>query len=144
MVRRKKKSKKKEFVLTVGKRKRAIARAKVEAGSGKIVINSKPLDIWGTEFLRLHIKEPLILAGELAKKVDIYVNVKAGGLSGQAQAIRQAIARGLIEFYQDQKLREKFLQYDRNLLIYDPRRTEPHKPSRSRKGPRRGKQKSKR
>lgn len=136
--------KKKKIVFVVGKRKKAVARAKVEAGSGKIRINSIPLRIWGNETLRLWIKEPLILSGDLGKKVDITINVKSGGIVGQAEAVRQAIARGLVEFFESNELKERFLEYDRNLLVYDPRRTEPHKPSRSRKGARRGKQKSKR
>jgi small subunit ribosomal protein S9 len=135
---------KKKFAFTVGKRKKAVARAKIEAGKGKIEINSIPLEIWGNETLRLWIKEPLILAGELGKKIDITVNVKGGGLAGQAEAVRQAIARGLVEFFRSKELREKFLAYDRNLLVYDFRRTEPHKPSRSRAGSRRHKQRSKR
>lgn len=134
----------KKEVLVVGKRKRAVARAKIEEGEGKVLINSRPLEYWGTEFWRLMIQEPLMLAGENAKKVDIYVNVKGGGLGGQAEAIRQAIARALVEYYKDKKLREAFMRYDRNLLVYDPRRTEPHKPPRSKKGARRYKQRSKR
>ena len=138
---------KKKFVLSVGKRKIAVARAKIEPGNGKVWINSKPLELWGTEFLRLMIKEPLLLAGDYAKKVDIYVNVKSGGLAGQAEAIRQAIAKGLVEFFGDEKLRQKFLQYDRNLLVRDPRMNEPHYSSgrgASKRGSRRHKQRSKR
>jgi len=136
--------KKPKIILAVGKRKTAIARARIKEGKGNIIINSKPLDVWGTEFLRMFIKEPLILAGEKAKKVDIKVNVRSGGIAGQAEAIRQAIAKGLIEFFRDKKLKERFLEYDRNLLVYDARRNEPHKPSRSKKGARRHKQRSKR
>lgn len=147
MVKKTKARKKEKFVLTVGKRKVAVARAKIQAGVGRVIINSKPLNIWGTEFSRMMIREPLILAGDLAKKVDVYVNVKAGGIVGQAEAIRQAIARGLVEFFKDEKLRQKFLQYDRNLLVYDSRRTEPHYSSgrgASKRGARRHKQRSKR
>jgi len=135
---------KKTYSFATGKRKRAVARAKVEAGKGKITINSKPLDIWANEVLCLWVKEPLIIAGDLVKSVDITANVKGGGVSGQAEAVRVAISRGLVKFSKDKKLREKFMEYDRNLLVYDPRRTEPHKPSRSRKGARRHKQRSKR
>lgn len=141
------KKKEKKIVLAVGKRKRAIARAKIEPGVGKIVINSRPLELWGTEFSRMAIKEPLLLAEDLAKKVNIYVNVKSGGITGQTEAIRQAIAKGLVEFFKDENLKSKFLQYDRHLLIYDHRRTEPHHASgkgASKRGSRRGKQKSKR
>jgi len=136
--------KKPKIVVAVGKRKTAVARATVKEGKGRVTINSKPLERWGNEFLRMRIMEPLILAEDLAKKVDIKVNVRGGGTTGQTEAVRMAIAKGLVEFFNDEKLKERYLDYDRNLLVYDPRRTEPHKPSRSKAGPRRRKQLSKR
>ena len=136
--------KKKDYAFETGKRKRAVARAKVEKGTGKVTVNSKPLNLWGSEVLRLWVKEPIVIAGAAAKGVDIKANVKGGGLVGQAEALRVAISRGIVSFSKDKKLREKFVEYDRNLLVFDPRRTEPHKPSRSRKGTRRHKQRSKR
>jgi len=139
-----KKTKTPKVIITTGKRKNAIARARIKSGTGRILINSKPLELWGTELLRMRIEEPLILSGELAKKVDIDVNVRSGGTTGQTDAIRMSIARALVEFFKDHKLKERFLKYDRNLLVFDVRRTEPHKPSRSRKGARRHKQRSKR
>lgn len=135
---------KKDFVFTVGKRKIATARAKVSPGSGKILINSKPLELWGDKISRLRIKEPLMLSGDLANKVNISVNVRGGGVTGQTDAVRMAIARGLVEFFKSNELRQKFINYDRNLLVFDFRRTEPHKPSRSKAGSRRHKQRSKR
>ena len=134
--------KKGEILTAVGKRKRAVARAYGKKGSGRIFVNKIPLEVYGSELTRMIISEPLVLAGDVAKKVDINVNVKGGGVFGQADAARQAIAKILVQV--DKKLKETFLQYDRNLLIADPRRTEPHKPSRSRQGPRRHKQRSKR
>jgi small subunit ribosomal protein S9 len=141
---KKRKEKKKDYAFETGKRKKAVARAKIEKGSGKITVNSRPLKLWGNEILRLWIKEPLVIAGDVAKGVNITATVKGGGVSGQAEALRVAISRGLVSFSKDKKLRERYLEYDRNLLVYDPRRTEPHKPSRSRKGARRHKQRSKR
>ena len=136
---------KKKIVFTVGKRKLAIARAKVEPGEGKIRINSIPLENWGNEDLRLWIKEPLILSNDLWKKVNISVNVKSGGIMGQAEAIRQAIAKGLVEFFGSEELKKKFLEYDRSLLVADVRRTEPHHAGgASKRGSRRHKQRSKR
>jgi len=135
-------AKKKETIHAVGKRKRAIARAFSKRGSGNIFINKKPLEILEPETIRLMIKEPLIIAGDIVKKLDINVSVKGGGIFGQASAIRQAIAKVLVNY--DKDLKEKFLNYDRSLLIADVRRTEPHKPSRSKAGPRRHKQRSKR
>ena len=139
-----KKRKKADYVFVTGKRKRAVARAKVKAGKGKILINSTPMALWGTETLRLWIKEPLSIGEKVAHGVDITINVRGGGIVAQAESCRLAIARGLVEFSKDKKLKEKFLDFDRNLLVYDSRRTEPHKPSRSKKGARRHKQRSKR
>lgn len=133
---------KKEVIQRVGKRKRAIARATAKAGRGDVFINKKSLDLVQPEIVRLMIKEPLIIAGDITKNLDISVNVRGGGIFGQASASRQAIARILVE--KDKSLKEKFLNYDRTLLVADVRRTEPHKPSRSRKGSRRHKQRSKR
>lgn len=138
-----KKPEKPKFIFKTGKRKRAIARAKIENGSGIVEINKIPIDLVQNEIARLKMLEPLILIGDAWKKFDIKVNVKGGGVIGQAEAARQAIAKCLVEVL-GKEVREKFMNYDRNLLVYDPRRTEPHKPSRSSQGPRRAKQKSKR
>ena len=136
--------KKNNQAFTVGKRKTAVARAVTKKGTGNIRINKQPLNHFGTEFLRMRMKEPLIIAGDLVDNVDIDVNVKGGGIAGQSEAARQAIATGLVEFSGDKKLENKYLEYDRLLLVSDPRRTEPHKPSQSSKGPRHRKQFSKR
>lgn len=137
--------KKERIVFTVGKRKTAVARASVRSGTGKITINSKPLEFWGNNPLRLWLKEPLILAGDLTKKVDININVKSGGMVAQAEACRMALAKSLVEFYNNPELRNKYMEYDRNLLVYDSRRTEPHHAGgASKRGSRRRKQKSKR
>jgi len=138
------KIKKPKIVFTTGKRKTAVARSTIRPGMGRVVINDIPLDLWQPEYSRVRIREPLILAGDLSQSVDITVNVKHGGISSQANAVRQAIAKGMVEFFNDENLKKVYLDYDRNLLVYDPRRTEPHKPSRSKKGSRRHKQRSKR
>jgi small subunit ribosomal protein S9 len=139
-----KKPERERVILATGKRKTAVAMARIKPGLGHVTINDFPIDLWQPEYARLRIREPLILADELSQKVDIKVNVKHGGISSQADATRQAIAKGIVEFFNDEKLKKIYLDYDRNLLVYDPRRTEPHKPSRSRKGARRHKQRSKR
>ncbi len=140
-----KKSDKPKILFTTGKRRLAVARAKVISGTGMVKINSTPLDIWGNDVLRLWVKEPLILADDLANKVNVDVNVRSGGVIGQAEAARMAIAKGLVEFYKSKELRNTFMQYDRNMLVYDPRRNEPHHAGgASRRGSRRHKQRSKR
>jgi small subunit ribosomal protein S9 len=133
-------TKKKELIQTYGKRKKAIARAIARPGKGVILINNRSLEVFEPEMLRLMIKEPLILAGDIG--LDIEVTATGGGVFGQATAVRQAIAKALVEH--DKSLRQKFIEYDRNMLVADSRRTEPHKPSASKRGPRRHKQKSKR
>ena len=138
------KKKKKKVIISVGKRKRAVARASIREGSGKVRINTVPLDLITPRYKQLRIKEALLLAGERPKTVDISVSVHGGGVWGQADAVRTAIANALVDFYRDENLRGMYHEYDRSILISDPRRTEPHKPSRSTAGPRRTKQQSKR
>lgn len=131
-----------KIVQSSGKRKRAIARAVVREGKGRVRINKKPLPIWEPEMARLRISEPVRLAGEIVNGIDINVSVKGGGVMGQADACRMAIAKGIIEFTKDSGLRELYMEYDRTMLKGDSRRTEPHKPNASSKGPRTKKQKS--
>jgi small subunit ribosomal protein S9 len=115
-------------VISVGKKKTAVARAIIRPGIGRVRINGYPLELWPIEMARMKIAEPLILAGELAKKVDIDVNVSGGGYMGQAIATRIAIARGLVAYFQSQELKELYERYDPYMLKGDPRRTEPKKP----------------
>ncbi len=139
--------KKERPIFQTGKRDTAVARTIVKAGTGKVMINSKPLEFWGNEPLRLWIKEPLLLSDELSKKVDIDVSVRGGGIVGQSEAVRMAIAKGLVNFSGGDELRKKYLEYGRSLLVYDPRRNEPHHSSGkgcSKRGSRRHKQRSKR
>ncbi len=124
------------MILTKGWRKTAVARCRVKEGKGVVRINGMLLDAlpW---FIRMRIEEPLILAGEIAKKLDFKVNVYGGGVMAQADAARTAIARGIIEYLKQKdeekamELRKKFIQYDRTLLVPDTRMTEPQKPYRS-------------
>ncbi|MGQ0534941.1 MAG: 30S ribosomal protein S9 [Methanobacteriota archaeon] len=111
-----------------GKRKTAIARAAVRRGVGRIRVNHVPIEIHRPELARLKILEPLQLAKDWAAKVDIDVEVSGGGIMGQAEAARTAIARGIIEMSEDDDLKALFLRYDRNLLVNDARRKEPKHP----------------
>ncbi len=124
-------AKKVKPILETGKRKSSIARATVKLGNGLVRINAKDLNIWEPELARLRMKEPLILAGDMVKKMNISVNVKGGGFMSQAEAARVAIAKGIVSFSKDKDIKKKFLDYDRHLLISDTRRTEPQKPYRS-------------
>ncbi|MBI0583057.1 MAG: 30S ribosomal protein S9 [Methanomassiliicoccus sp.] len=117
-----------EVVNTSGKRKEAVARCVVSTGTGKVRINNVPVEIFTPELARLRIMEPMALAGERATKVDVSVNVAGGGFMGQAEASRTAIAKGLVDFLKDEELEKLFKDYDRSLLISDPRRKLPKKP----------------
>ncbi len=116
----------KKIIHTSGIRKTAIARATLKEGKGKIRINGLLLENFSTELKRLKIKEPLMLAGDIVKKVNINVRVHGGGPTAQAEAIRLAIARALAEY--DAKLKDIFMEYDRQLLVADTRRKEQRKP----------------
>ena len=113
-----------------GKRKRAIARATAKPGSGIVRINNIPIDLVEPKMSRLKLMEPLILAGDAANKVDIDVDVYGGGITSQAEASRLTIAKALVDFTKSDKLKDIFLNYDRNLLVADVRRKEPAKPNR--------------
>ena len=112
-----------------GKRKTAIAKATIKDGVGKISINRKAIKFF-PELQQLELKEPLIIAQEVLGKLnfDISVNVSGGGIGSRIEAARLAIARAIVEFTKNTKLRQAYLAYDRNMLIADTRRKEPYKP----------------
>ena len=83
-------------VNATGKRKTAKARVSLKEGQGKLRIGKETLQSW-PEMPRLKIKEPLVLAEDVADNVDIEVNVHGGGIMGQAEAIIMSIARALVE-----------------------------------------------
>lgn len=118
----------KKVVNTSGKRKTAVARAAVMKGTGKVRINKVPLEILEPRVARMKIEEPLFIAGKKAEKLDFKVNVGGGGTMGRADAIRTAIARGIIDYTGDDELKEQFLAYDRTLLVNDTRVKESKKP----------------
>src|SRR5687768_946208 len=80
-----------------GRRKEATARVWIGPGSGQIIINKRSIDdYFGREVLKMIMQQPLDIAGQ-RDKLDITVNVRGGGLSGQAGAIRHGLTRALIE-----------------------------------------------
>ena len=86
-----------------GRRKSSSARVFIKPGSGKITINQRELDVYfGRETARMIVRQPLELV-ELTDKLDLYITVKGGGISGQAGAIRHGITRALMEY--DETLR---------------------------------------
>ena len=100
----------------------------MKKGKGRVRVNSIPIEIYTPELVRLKMMEPLLLIGKKRESVDISVNVRGGGIVGQADAVRTAIARGLVKYYGDEELERFFVQYDRSLLVNVPRRKLPKKP----------------
>ncbi len=120
-------AKNKDVVHTQGKRKLAVARATLTQGTGKVTVNGLYLHNYGTDLLRTRIAEPIVLAEDVAEKLNFEIRVQGGGVSGQADAIRLAIARALVEH--QPKLKKTFYDYDRLLLVADVRRKETRKPN---------------
>ena len=116
-----------KVVHTSGKRKTAIARGPVKDGTGRVKVNRKPVELYEPELARLKIFEPLELAGDIVNSVDINVRVVGGGIMGQAEAARMVIAKGLVEYTGDMNLKDRYVQYDRTMLVGDPRRSESKK-----------------
>jgi len=110
-----------------GTRKEAVARSTIKAGKGVIKINGQLLENFSNQMSRLRISEPLVLAEDVVKKINVSVSVNGGGVNGQADAIRLAIARALVVY--DNKLEKTFNDYDRLLLVADVRRKEVCKPN---------------
>jgi small subunit ribosomal protein S9 len=110
---------------TSGKKKTAIARATVSEGEGRVRINSQPVELVDPELAQLKMLEPFRIApADLREGVDVDVTVEGGGVMGQADATRTAIARGLVDHTSDAELRDAFMEFDRSLLVNDVRQSE--------------------
>lgn len=104
----------------VGRRKTAIARVRLVAGDGKIIVNKRDLEnYFGLETLKMNVRQPLELT-KAGGDMDILVTVTGGGLSGQAGAIRHAISRALVK--SDPELRDSLKKA--GYLTRDPRMVE--------------------
>ena len=103
-----------------GRRKSSVARVRVFAGTGKIIINDREIDdYFGLETLKLIVRQPLALT-ETEEKFDIICRVAGGGVTGQAGAIRHGIARALLQY--DENLRPALKKA--GFLTRDPRMKE--------------------
>ncbi len=113
-----------EVINTSGRRKKAIARAYLKPGNGQITVNKKDYqEYFPTAILRYIVNQPF----EITKnegKYDVYVNLNGGGIKGQAEALRLAISKALVEIDAEYRppLKEK------GLLRRDPRMVERKKP----------------
>lgn len=117
-----------KVINTSGKRKTSVARATVTEGKGRVRINSVPLEIYGTEMIRMKISEPLMLMPGINDNVDVSIHVVGGGIMGQTEAVRTALSRGLVQWHNDPKIKDVYLMYDRTLLVNDSRQKEAKKP----------------
>jgi len=111
-------------VNTLGRRKSAVARIYLKEGKGKITINDRELqDYFPLQQLQYIIQQPLNLA-EVLDKYDIKVNLQGGGIKGQAEALRLAIARAIVIVKPESKDTLKA----NKMLTRDPREVERKKP----------------
>jgi len=120
--------KKPKVVNTSGKRKTSIARCSIKAGKGIFRINGVPFEFYGPELAKIKVRDALRFVLDRMDKIDISVKVIGGGVLGRSDAIRTALARGLVEYFEDEELKHLFQSHDRSLLVSDTRRKEPKHP----------------
>merc|ERR1712189_69504 len=104
-------------------------------GNGLIKVNGRPLDLVEPVTLRMKVQEPdLIIGKERFAGIDIRVSVKGGGQVAQMYAVRQAISKAIVAYYQKfvdeaskKEIKDLLVQSDRSLLVADPRRCESKK-----------------
>lgn len=113
--------------LLAGTRKRAHATAAITVGTGKIRVNSIPVEVIEPRFARERILTPIEIAGSLRDKININVDVAGGGFMGQADAVAISISRALTTWFKNDDLKKKLIDYDKHLLSGDHRRKEPRK-----------------
>ena len=115
-----------EKINALGRRKAAVARVYLTEGTGKIVIDKRPLDVYfPSSILQYVVKQPLKTL-DCEEKYDIYAHLDGGGYKGQAEALRLAIARALVQVNPEDKaaLRAE------GFMTRDPRSVERKKPGR--------------
>ncbi|XP_018027383.1 40S ribosomal protein S16 [Hyalella azteca] len=124
-----------QAVQVFGRKKTATAVAHCKRGHGLIKVNGRPLEHIQPKTLQFKLQEPILLLGKNRfSGVDMKVRVKGGGQTSQIYAIRQAIAKALVAYYQKYvdeasktEIKSILVNYDRSLLVADPRRKEPKK-----------------
>ncbi len=109
-----------DYISTVGRRKTSVARLYMKPGKGLFTVNGKDLDkYFSSELLRLIVEQPLMLVDAL-KSFDFKVNIHGGGMKGQAEALRLAVARALVK--NDDEIRSVLKK--EGFLTRDPRMVE--------------------
>ena len=120
---------------TFGRKKNATAVAVCSEGRGNIRVNGKSMNVIEPVSMRMKLMEPILLLGQVRfQGLNIRCRVRGGGSTSQIIALRQAIAKAVIAYsqkYEDEQtkreLKELLIQYDKGLLVADPRRCEPKK-----------------
>ncbi len=128
--RRRSPKKEKKAVMAGGKRKEAVARATLRSGIGRLRLNGVDVSIIKPAEIREIILEPLHIseaAAKIARASDIDISVYGGGISGQAQASRNALAKVILKASESEEIRMTYRNYDRRILADDSRRVEPKK-----------------
>ena len=121
---------KQKVVFVKSRRKAAVARAVLKNGTGRILINGKSVRVIKPLEVRELILEAIRINGgakEIADRSDISINVYGGGMSGQAQAARTAIAKAIVAASDSEAMKKEYMSYDRTLLVDDTRVVEPKK-----------------
>merc|ERR1712156_1352496 len=121
-----------QSVQVFGRKKTATAVAYCKRGKGQIRVNGKPLTEIEPKALQQKLQEPVLLLGkDKFADVDVRIRVKGGGRIAQIYAIRQALSKSLVAFYQKyvdeqskKTIKDTLVQFDRSLLVADPRRCE--------------------
>merc|ERR1712077_179538 len=124
-----------QSVQVFGRKKTATAVAYCKRGKGLVRVNGKPLEQVEPKPLQFKLQEPLLLLGkDRFSEVDIRIRVKGGGRIAQIYAIRQALSKALVAYYQKfvdeqskKAIKDLLVQFDRTLLVADPRRCESKK-----------------
>jgi len=115
-----------EIVNKIGRRKTSVARVYLSPGKGEVLINQRNLkEYFPSEILQTIVNQPFTTLSENGK-FDVKINVKGGGITGQAEAVRMAIARALCDVNPDNRPALKKEGY----LTRDPRMVERKKPGR--------------
>jgi small subunit ribosomal protein S9 len=114
-------------IVVRGKRKESIARATIKKGNGTVRVNKINVEALNNKYIRFFITEPLRFLGPEANTVSISVTVNGGGMLGQAQAARTAIANAIVEYFDDKALKDRIMAADKFMLVEDSRRVEPKK-----------------
>ncbi|MGP6220908.1 30S ribosomal protein S9 [Caldiplasma sukawensis] len=117
-----------KVIIKTGKRKTAVARAYIRKGNGKVTFNGLPVEFFPIPLLQHKLMEPVSIIGDRINSIDISIEAKGGGNTGQVDAARTAMAKGIVEYFNDSTIEEMYRQYDRTIMVNDIRRKMPKKP----------------